>query len=110
MTTPPLHPSLPNTFAGMAHVGGTGPDGAQCGGCVHFDPKRVAIKGTFARAGSGRCAKFTDLMRCKGPAFPAETPACKYFQARSVAPVAQTSAAVTDGWRDWPAATDEAAS
>jgi hypothetical protein len=53
------------------------PAGKTCSGCKHFEKERPR-KGLL-RTAQGRCAKNRQLHKSQGPKFPAETPACRYF-------------------------------
>ena len=64
------------TPPGMAHWATSGPQGAQCMDCLHFDlEKDSKIEATI-------CLKYTGLMGRKGKKIPKRTAACKYFEAR----------------------------
>jgi len=61
------------TSPGMAHWAGTGPRGKTCGNCAYLKTKTVAFV-------TGHCDKYRQMMRNEGPAIPARSLACKYFE------------------------------
>jgi hypothetical protein len=66
------------TVPGMAHFAGTGPSGATCGGCVHWDKRDE--RSLIGKHKPRRCDKFRQLMQgMDGAPIPASTPACKYY-------------------------------
>jgi hypothetical protein len=67
---------IQRTPAGMAHWAGTGPSGATCGKCEHYDYFDAKMK----RYPNG-CVVYYASMRinCKTP-IPARTPACRFFR------------------------------
>jgi hypothetical protein len=64
------------TPPGMAHWAGSGPDGAICDKCQHYE-RGAPLKGGGFR--NGRCGKYATLMRRDGPTFSQNSAACKYF-------------------------------
>jgi hypothetical protein len=86
MYEPAIEAQAARTHAGMAFWAGSGPDGPRCRDCKFFGyetPRRNRsgdVVGTARRPG---CAMFFQLMRKHGPAFPGNTLACKYHEART---------------------------
>jgi len=80
LTNPnPMLTQLENqTHPGMAHWGGTGPDGKSCRECGAFEHHdRRDAHGTLKPA---RCRKYSELTNGKiGKAVPFDARACKYF-------------------------------
>jgi len=72
-----------HSHAGQAHFGGTGPAGAHCASCFFFEARRAGKRRIFKKDAEGRCRKFTDLTRRRGPTFPAAAAACRHFVVRS---------------------------
>jgi hypothetical protein len=70
---------IKSTVPGMAHWAGSGPAGAKCGGCAWF---KSVTRGLGA---STRCEKYSRMMdgRVGAKKLPPDTPACKYFEAKS---------------------------
>lgn len=65
-TGAPVRTDMARTVPGMAHFAGSGPEGASCGGCLHW---------------RGSCLQFARMMPAAGGiAVAAETPACRYFE------------------------------
>jgi hypothetical protein len=83
LTTTDADRRIGQTHVGQAHFAGTGPDGAKCGACVHFDPQRAGRGGIFKQGPTGCCIQYTNLMRRRGPAFSATAAACRHFKVRS---------------------------
>lgn len=70
------------TYAGQAHLSGTGPDGFHCQDCHHFDPK-ANLRGDPTQ---GRCGVWAELMGValkQAPLFPTTASTCKYFEEKS---------------------------
>jgi hypothetical protein len=58
------------SYPGQAHLGGSGPKGAECLSCQHFiRPRRTSSHGT--------CAQYAKIMGRTGPAFPYFASACR---------------------------------
>lgn len=66
---------------GMFYFSDTGPRCTACNMCVH----------AVAAGQKAKCQKALDYTKGKAPAFPYDTPACKYFQRRA-APLFVTAA------------------
>jgi hypothetical protein len=62
---------MEHTPKGMAHWAGSGPPGALCRNCEHFE------KG---KSGMGRCLKYQRMTGLRGKAFTRDCPACKYYE------------------------------
>lgn len=81
------------TPSGMAHWAGTGPDGATCLQCKHWnncgDPAGYYSK-TGMRGGMikpRRCGKYKSMMQGRhGDAIPWDALACKYFDKNETPP------------------------
>lgn len=74
------------THEGMAHFAGTGPAGATCRHCQHWnDGKNRSLKSGaagIALSGSAPCRKFHELVPGKRrPPVPGHAVACKWFVA-----------------------------
>jgi hypothetical protein len=71
------------THKGQACWAGGGPDGAQCRDCIFFNHIKTRSNrkgGIFDRPPlTGHCAKYTQLMHFRGPAFPGTAMACRHF-------------------------------
>jgi hypothetical protein len=84
--TPELTAQMRATRPGMAHLAGTGPDGATCGKCQHLGYWRKIQNATGDNIDTrhyGGCAKYFQLAGGKhGAVVPADTPACRHFQRR----------------------------
>ncbi len=64
------------TWPGMAHWAMSGPQGANCMDCAHFNiTKGLKIE-------SARCLEYTRVTHRRGKKIPPRTPACKYFVAK----------------------------
>jgi hypothetical protein len=72
MTTfrPELFGEPERSYRGMAHLAGSGPLGATCGRCTHWD---------FVGSDKGRCEKYSDLTGRAGRPVPTDASACKYY-------------------------------
>lgn len=75
------------TPPGMAHLAGSGPAGRVCRECTRFyfekgKPEYWAASNKVCgnTLKPARCSKFREMTKVKGAKFPAETPACKYFE------------------------------
>jgi hypothetical protein len=69
--TAQLAEQMTHTWEGQAHFAGSGPYGAQCRNCQHWD------------GGMGRnrsCAKFRRMTGVKSKLVPGYAGACKYFE------------------------------
>ena len=66
------------TYRGMAHFAGTGPQGFYCMACVHFEKRHHKTSGHLL---PGSCAKFVQLMQrgTKPIRFSGSAKACKHF-------------------------------
>lgn len=71
-------PSRDAVKPGMAHLSGTGPNGATCGGCAFLTP-------TQGRVPRFRCAKFQQLTGHEGNCIRREFYSCKYFEPKKTA-------------------------
>jgi hypothetical protein len=61
------------SWPGMAHLAGTGPEGATCAGCTHFARCNIWI---------GRCKQYVTITGKNGATFPLITASCKFFAPR----------------------------
>jgi hypothetical protein len=59
--------------AGMAHWEGSGPAGATCGQCTHFEKFKIRPRAAF------RCRQFRKLTGRNGPEIFAHYRACRHF-------------------------------
>jgi hypothetical protein len=76
------------TEPGMAHFAGTGPKGKTCGHCIFWGYKKVS--GTKFNEETGEtyetlrayegCKKYHQIANRHGPAIPAASLSCKYFE------------------------------
>lgn len=67
-----------HTYAGQAHLAGTGPAGKTCRECEHFKGDGYNVGSGLPRP--GRCQKFMAMMNSAyPPKIPAAAAACKYF-------------------------------
>src|SRR5262245_31999328 len=71
------------TVRGQAHFANTGPLGTTCGECRFRGYDRAiqdAHGNTLTTQHVGGCAKYRELAGKHGPALPASTPSCRYYQ------------------------------
>jgi hypothetical protein len=70
----PIDKLARQSYSGMAHFAGTGPDGRRCGACAFFDRKDDKPEAI--------CTKYKALTNRIGKLIPLEALACKYFEAK----------------------------
>lgn len=71
---------------GMAHWGGTGPEGRTCIECAHWKVKLPKRPTTPLRPDTRKatCEKYVSLLNLpRGSRFPGSSPACRYFEERA---------------------------
>jgi hypothetical protein len=67
------------SYAGMAHFAGTGPEGQSCNRCLYYDYDPIKNSGQMERP----CKKFQGLTGQRASKnIPGSALACKYFEAR----------------------------
>ena len=64
------------SYAGMAHFAGTGPDGKYCGDCRHLDRGKGPGKLEYP------CSKFKALTGKIGRSVPVSAASCRHFEAK----------------------------
>jgi hypothetical protein len=80
---PTLAAQARNTWAGMSHWAGSGPNGATCRLCTHWTGcgDLVGNHTLFGTPKPRRCAKYQQMMNgAKGGKVPHDARACKYFE------------------------------
>jgi hypothetical protein len=85
LTAAPIDGAARESFAGMAHFAGTGPQFTKCRHCSHFEseppPKKKAKPGPPKPA---TCRKYREITGNTGAKVPAEAASCKYYEAVNV--------------------------
>lgn len=90
LTTVPIDTLVRQSFSGMAHFAGTGPNGRTCRECIFFNhgpydyrAKNGKYRGEILPAD---CKKYQQITQCKGDAVPDVAAACKYFDENPAIP------------------------
>ena len=72
----PIDKLARQSYAGMAHFAGTGPEGATCNRCMHYDYDPIKNSGMMERP----CKQFQRLTGKLGKSVPALASACRHFE------------------------------
>lgn len=82
---PELDRQLSKTYAGMAHIAGTGPKGATCRECLYWGNRNgkqrysgKAMGGNMLKPGP--CNRYREIMGKKGGEVPYGASACRHFE------------------------------
>jgi len=76
LTGAPADQFARQSYPGMAHFAGTGPDGMTCNRCQHYDYDPIKHSGKMERP----CKRYQQLTGKLGKAVPALASACRHFE------------------------------